>query len=200
MAKETGRQRIYVIRDLEQVRALAKPLCLRIIEALAGRSMTTTQLAKLLNDTPSNIDSHVKKLEHVGLIRPVKTKRKGKYYQTLAESFYIDRALFRLDQKAFIEIIEAILASTSQEVIESTKRGVLKPAEPQGYITIHKRLHGRREEIEALYGQIRALLRQCEAMRQRGGGKRGEDKSYVLTLIFYPVTSQTEWEQTAVQL
>lgn len=90
-------------------------------------------------------------------------------------------------------MISGILAASLQEVIEGLGRGVLQPAKQESYITIHKHVRGSREEIEAFYSQIQALLRRCEAL-QEGRDKR----EYGLTLIFHPI-AKTEEEQTTVQ-
>jgi DNA-binding transcriptional ArsR family regulator len=79
---------VYNLETVEQMRAIADDLRMRIVQALARQPMTVTQLGALLKEQPSKIHYHVRELERVGLVRLVETREKGgileKYYRSVA--------------------------------------------------------------------------------------------------------------------
>jgi len=97
MAKIT-RSREHVVRRLEQVRALAHPLRIRLFEAFARGPKTTKQAAELLGLPPTRLYHHVNALEAVGLIRLKETRPvRGtieKYYEAVARKMMVDANVF----------------------------------------------------------------------------------------------------------
>src|SRR5215475_958756 len=95
---------IHKLGDLDQVRALADPLRLRIVEAFSEKPMTTKQVAALLGEKPTRLYHHVETLERAGLIRLVETRRNRgtveKYYRAVAEGFMVDRKLLETGKGA----------------------------------------------------------------------------------------------------
>lgn len=188
----TGRKEIastYVIRDQDQLRALTDPKRLQILKALMGSPKTAAQLAKSYKIAPSDLDSHLKELKRVGLIRSTRGGR-AKSYQAIAQNLAIDRELFRLDEETFLKLLESILTLTKEEIRESTKKGLLKPAEG-GHVVVHKHIQGSPEEIEALCDLIQSL----PTLQKAAGQHR-----YGCTLILYPVNPQEVREEHPIQL
>ena len=58
----------YVIRDLAQLKVLADPLRVRILEALCEQPRTTKQVAERLGEKPTKLYHHVEALDRAGLI------------------------------------------------------------------------------------------------------------------------------------
>jgi len=81
----------FTVTDLEQIRALADPLRLRILGGFCSVPRTTMQVAEILGEKPTKLYHHVDALERVGLIRLVETRpNRGtmeKYYQAVAARF-----------------------------------------------------------------------------------------------------------------
>ena len=77
-------EKSYGRRDLEQVKALADPLRMRIVEALRSGPRTTQQVADASGETPTRLYHHVEALERAGILRLVETRRNRgtleKYY------------------------------------------------------------------------------------------------------------------------
>ena len=67
----------YEIENIEQLRAIADMLRLRIFEMLQQKPMTVTQLGEELGEAPAKVHYHVRELEKVGLLRLVETCEKG---------------------------------------------------------------------------------------------------------------------------
>lgn len=88
----------YKIESIEQLRAIADALRIRIIETLQEQPMTVTQLGDALGEAPAKIHYHVRELEKVGLLKLVETREKGgileKYYQPIARDFSVASSLF----------------------------------------------------------------------------------------------------------
>ncbi len=84
---------LYVITDLQQIKALADPLRQKILGAFVHEPRTTKQVAALLGQPPTKLYHHVDLLERAGLITLVATRPKRgtteKYYQTVAHRFTV---------------------------------------------------------------------------------------------------------------
>src|SRR5688572_15754608 len=90
----------YTLSDLEQVKVLADPLRIRILEALCQQERTTKQVAQILGEKPTKLYHHVEALERVGLIRLSRTQQNRgtteKYYLAIARTFRADSRVFHL--------------------------------------------------------------------------------------------------------
>ncbi len=113
----------YELHSLEQMRTIADPLRLRIIEQLTRQAMTVTQLAELFGEVPSRLHYHVRELERVGLLKLVETREKGgileKYYRAVAKTINAPGTLLRgvpPDEAiaTFHEIIQPFIQEASQ--------------------------------------------------------------------------------------
>src|SRR5437868_10166113 len=75
---------------LAEMRALAHPLRLRILEAFAEAPRTTKQVAELLGQPPTRLYHHVAALERAGLLRLVETRQNRgtteKWYEAAART------------------------------------------------------------------------------------------------------------------
>jgi len=112
---------VHIIRDLEQLKVLADPFRLKLLEQLVEQRLTVKQLADRLGEVPAKVYYHVKELERVGLIKLVKTQEKGgileKYYQAVAKDFRIDRS-FPLAREEDREALKQTALSVLQQLME----------------------------------------------------------------------------------
>lgn len=80
----------YSLQTVEQMRAIADPLRIRIFEALTQRAMTATQVGEELQIAAPKAHYHVRELERIGLVRLVETKERSgileKYYRAVARN------------------------------------------------------------------------------------------------------------------
>jgi len=114
---------IYNLETVEQMRAIADPLRLRIVDALSQRAFTATGLGERLGLPANKTHYHVRELEKVGLVRIVETREKGgileKYYRAVAQTLDIPRSLLRaapLDESV----------ATMDDYLQSYTRGFLR--------------------------------------------------------------------------
>jgi len=90
---------LYNLETVEQLRAIADPLRVRIVDALSQRALTATGLGEALGLPANKAHYHVRELEKVGLARLVETREKGgileKYYRAVARTLDVPGALLR---------------------------------------------------------------------------------------------------------
>src|SRR5262245_38659638 len=90
-------QKDVLVANLEQMKVLADPRRIRILELLC-EERTTKQVAEILGEPPTRLYHHVAALARVGLIRLSRTRQSRgaveKYYVAVAKSFSADPRLF----------------------------------------------------------------------------------------------------------
>jgi DNA-binding transcriptional ArsR family regulator len=91
----------YRVTDLEQVRLLADPLKLRIIQSFAEGPRTTRDVANQLGENLTRLYRHVDALLDAGLIEiTAERKKRGtveRSFQAIAQRFEVDQSLFAAD-------------------------------------------------------------------------------------------------------
>jgi len=114
---------IYNLETIEQMRAIADPLRLRIVDALSQRALTATGLGERLGLPANKTHYHVRELEKVGLVRIVETREKGgileKYYRAVAQTIEIPGSLLRIAPPD-----ESV--ATMDDYLQSYTRGFLR--------------------------------------------------------------------------
>lgn len=90
---------VYSIASLDQMRAIADDLRIRIFDRLTRQAMTVTQLGEALGVAPAKAHYHVRELERVELVKLVETREKGgileKYYRAVARDIAVSPGLLR---------------------------------------------------------------------------------------------------------
>jgi DNA-binding transcriptional ArsR family regulator len=100
---------VYHLETIEQVRALADELRLRITDLLSKQPMTVKQIGTTLKVSSGKVHYHVRELERVGLLKLVETREKRgileKYYRTVAWSLNVPETLLsRLPDETFAQV------------------------------------------------------------------------------------------------
>ena len=118
---------LYMIENLEQMRTVADDLRRRIVDSLAARAMTVTQLGDLLGVAPAKTHYHVRELERVGLVKLVETREKGgvleKYYRTIAKVLAVSPDVLKLiPSDESIALIEGVVRSQTASYLEAVRR------------------------------------------------------------------------------
>lgn len=176
----------YKIDSIEQLRAIADALRMRIVETLQEQPMTVTQLGDALGEAPAKIHYHVRELEKVGLLKLVETREKGgileKYYQPIARDFSVADSLFL--QTTPDESLAASAAWFDQlkDGFQRAFRVTLeKKEEPVELVLNDAILYLTREEQQQLCQQINELFKPYG--RRRG---REDEKAMMGSFIVYP--------------
>lgn len=186
MAKAPPQKRVHVLDDLEQIRILADPLRLRILEVFGESEHTTLQVAHILGEKPTKLYYHVDQLEKIGVIELVRTQAKRgtleKYYRAIAKSFRTSPEAFSRPGSA--EGIGAnVLASASSD-LATLDVGHL--GEDDRAIVLGARLKVRLERIHWLAEELQRLLEQVEAFGE-GEEEAEVEADYRLAVALFPL-------------
>jgi len=79
------------VNDIPSLRALAHPVRVTLIEALAVHgSLTATQASELVGESPSNCSFHLRQLARFGLIEPTEPAGRERPWQIAAGGISVD--------------------------------------------------------------------------------------------------------------
>ncbi len=188
----------YQISDLEQVKALAHPLRMRILETLvASDPMTTKQVAEALGEKPTRLYHHVDKLEKVGLIRLTYTRQNRgateKYYEAIARSFRAGAELFSDDstgeqEAAFVPMIRTVFDNTTNELMRLvTANKSARLIEDEGILS-YCEIHLSQEEVDEFQQKLQDVLEHLQGSEDSAASLDDENlRKYRLTLAYYPL-------------
>lgn len=190
-------EQTYIIRDLEQVKAMADPLRARIVEAMRDAPRTAKQVAEMLGEKPTRLYHHVDALERVGILRLVDTRRNRgtleKYFQPVAKLFVVDRELFApergVEAEQAAEAIQNVAADLLRETMEEIREGIATkwiPLQDRSRAELARvAIRARPERIAQVMAKIHTLLEDAQAADDDGDAADRLD--YRLTIAFYPV-------------
>lgn len=179
------------LSDLDQLRVLADPLRVRIIEALA-EERTTKQVAERIGEKPTKLYHHVDALERVGLIRLTRTRRvRGtleRYYQVVAFCFRADASLFprRGGAAPVMEIVSNLLGKAANELQQLAACCDGKDDLGEKVVLSFVEVRGPQQEVAALRQKLKTLLEDLQRLAASDRGK-GELQCYRLMLGYYPL-------------
>jgi len=190
------------VRSLEQIKVMAHPLRMRLLEAFSHEPITTKQVAALLAERPTRLYHHVDALERVGLIKLVrKRKKRGtveKYYQTVARTFAVDRRLFKLKSQARVahsgmrDVITGIFEDTLSEIyVHLAERINQQKTDDERIIVSHSRIRMTQSDVSDFNKAIKALLKKYETKKRIPGAI-----DYGYTLALYPAGKRIRHSKT----
>ncbi len=179
----------YQLETIEQMRALAEELRIRIIEALGQQAMTAKQVATLLDEAPAKVHYHLHELEKVGLVNLVDIREKGnmleKYYRAVAKNISASETLFqRAPSDETIALIREFFQQISQRFMQ-VLADALKRQAWEEHISLHlagEQLWMTHEEYQQLIKQINALVEPYKNPRNNAG-----EQEHTFVEIIYPV-------------
>lgn len=186
----------YRISDIDQVKALAHPLRMRIIETLgASDPMTTKQVAEALGEKPTRLYHHVDKLEKAGLIRLTHTRQNRgtteKYYEPIAKQFRAGADLFNEDVPEAVKgamgpMIQTIFDNTMAEMLRLVEVGdKAEKLEEEGLLS-YVEMHLPEEHAMAVREKLMDVLTYLENLDEDEFGD-AELRKFRLTTALYPL-------------
>jgi DNA-binding transcriptional ArsR family regulator len=194
-----GPEETLTLTGLDQVRALADPLRVRMLGAFT-EERTARQVAEILHEKPTRLYHHLKSLAAAGLIRKTRTRRNRgtleTYYRAVAGSFRADSSLFTPRGR-----------SEASDSIGKAIDGMLDQtgAELRALIALGSGARGLEEEGSVTYLEVRAPERDMRKLRARierlvtglkdGGSARAvpagkpaaPDRRYRLLITLFPL-------------
>ena len=193
------------LSDIHQVKALADPLRIRILEELVTEERTTKQVAERLGEKPTKLYHHVEALEKVGLIRLARTHQKRgtieKYYMAVARQFKADARIFSAadadsggtEGDALQAMVSSVWERTAEELRGLiAQKGGREGIEKEGVIS-YLEIRAGEKHAHQIQARLNRLLKSLEGTRKttkKGTKKSGAKKRYRLTLAFYPLDTE----------
>ena len=198
--KPVPQEATYTLGHLDQVKVLADPLRIRILEAFCDER-TTKQVAQRLGEKPTKLYHHVDALEKVGLIRLARTRQNRgtleKYYLAVARSFRADARIFRTTEDkdegekaaALRQMISTILDTTAVELGRIIDEGDAEESFQEEAVVSFLEIRGTKKELDRIRAKLQALIRSIvrEDEEQNASAKPRGIRSYRLTLAYYPM-------------
>lgn len=186
----------YRISDIDQVKALAHPLRMRIIETLgASDPMTTKQVAEALGEKPTRLYHHVDKLEKAGLIRLTHTRQNRgtteKYYEPIAKHFRAGADLFNEEiteelKGALTPMIHTIFDNTMSELLRLVDVGEPgEKLEEEGLLS-YIEMHLPQKNAEVVREKLKEVLEYLESLDEDEFGDE-ELRKFRFTMALYPL-------------
>ncbi len=170
------------IKDLEQVRLLADPLKLKLIQAFADGPRTTGDVAKELGENLTRLYRHVDALQQAGLIEVVKEKRKRgaveRTFQAVARRFEVDRRLF-VGEEELGEAARELVRAGEEELLEALGR------EAAESMFLRLRIRATPERLAQLRRALEGWLEDAQSMDEPEAGETTEEA--VALVSFYHV-------------
>ena len=201
MAKKTEPEtpEVYTVSDLEQVKVMADPLRLRLLEHFCKKEMTTKQVAGELGEKPTRLYHHVDALERVGLIRLTRTKQNRgtveKYYQAVAKMFKAEPSLFSQGEDVEEPNKDAIEDLTTQ-LLDRTAgefRDVLRLAqnceegiEDETLVTFAE-VQAPPDQVKEFQDKLMAFLQEQSAEHQNIEWPQEGWRRFRLSIMFFPL-------------
>lgn len=178
---------------LAQMRALAHPLRLRILELFAEQPRTTMQVAELLGEPPTRLYHHVAALERAGLLRLVETRKKRgtveRWYEAVARTFdnvVGSRRSARTPKEAAARrtVVLSVLEQSRQEVVAAMHRSGEEPAAIARLVIVAPR--ARITEVRRrLYEVVQDVQR--EFAGEQDSELPPDQERWALTMTFTPI-------------
>lgn len=186
----------FVIDTLEQFKALAHPLRLKIFEQMAMTARTTKEVAEELGEKPTRLYHHVAALDRAGLIRLVRTEPKrgatAKYYEAVARSVQVDPSLFAeegsnavLEQNA-AGMVQGLVTGLSNDLTTLMNDPDAESGPLEEATLVRVEIYGSKEELQTARARLDAFLAelQSESAEPVPSGKDVEARR--LVIAWYP--------------
>ena len=178
---------VFTIRSLEDLRALCHPTRILLAENL-HTPRTIPELAELIDEPPSRLYYHVAELERVGLVRVVKSRKKGnlteRLYQVTAPFTRVDPTIFEQSPEGFevlAQAVSAILDTTAlrfRRALRERRTG----GDPARLLYAYQDLHIPSKRADQVRRRLRELLDELKALEEPDAPVTGG-----LSIVFFPV-------------
>ena len=174
------------LTSLAQMRVIANPLRLRLLDAFVPEPRTTMQVARLLDESPTRLYRHVEALYRAGFLkRRGRRKNRGtteQYYQATAGRFEAAPALFAKSSPAgagFSRTVARLLRQAEQGLNAAISTGA--HLADDGLVLTAFSVDGSAGEVARLGKRLVALINE--------GGFKGTGATWQGLIAFYPVAA-----------
>ncbi|WP_432665739.1 helix-turn-helix domain-containing protein [Wukongibacter baidiensis] len=181
---------ILVLRELEQIKAIAHPYRLEIIESFEEAPATAKQIADKMGEPHAKVNYHIKTLLKVGILELIEEKVKlgivEKYYMPSARKFVIDRNILNSGENNALESFE----QASISIFESISKDFYKAVEfanekehPKKFLYYYD-YYLTLEEITELQNRLESVY--GEFLQDKKDKNRADTKRYSISSLMIP--------------
>ena len=181
----------YKINQLEQIRLLADPLKLNLLQAFAEGEKTTKQVAAELGESVTKLYRHVDALYDAGLLEIAQeTPKRGtveRTFRAVAKRFEADHALF--SEAAGVEggqAIRDLLRAGEAEILDALASA---PEEPDLVVT-RFRVKGSAKRIAELRRELTDWIEQLQDLDEDDDDDDIEEAGAMIA--FYPIRDRSD--------
>lgn len=180
-----------VIEDLERLKAISDPLRMRLLEELASRERSVTELASSMSTTRHRLYYHVRILEKLGLIVQTGSRlvsgTEERLYRSAARSFVISESISP-------SVLSGTVAGMFQQSLREVEVAMLGPKADDGPVVEVIRGTGdmTAEQHEHFVSRLKDLFVELEESDATGASSR----RYSLLVSMAPVLDQSSESDT----
>lgn len=188
-------KRVHRLKGLDQIRVLADPLRIRLLQAFCEES-TTKQVADRLGEKPTKLYHHVEALEKVGLIELSRTRQNRgtleKYYLAVARTFEADSGAFAAaasdpageEAGSLRGMVSTIFETTRDELQALIDSGRAEEALEEEGVLSYCEVRASPKVVRELQQRLRALL---QSLADSDDDDSEDQQRYRLTLAYFPL-------------
>jgi DNA-binding transcriptional ArsR family regulator len=182
----------FVIDRLDQLKAMADPLRVRMVEHLVQRELSLGDLAAELGEPVSKLYHHAEVLLEAGLVQVTRRrKRRGaeeRFLRALAKDYAVDDRIFEFGQpeeagpEALIEVASGVFRGATEELTNAARGGAIDQGKPGKRCFLETQLLALSEtDYVDLFKRLDQWIQ--EARARSTGRKRN---SYRFVTAFFP--------------
>jgi DNA-binding transcriptional ArsR family regulator len=165
---------VFPLNTLDQVRTMADPLRVRIMERLVRAPMTVKMLGTDLGEAPAKVHYHVRELERIGVIRLVETREKGgvleKYYRAVARTFKVMQdVLYHSKPDELSAIVDECMQVVQRGVLAALSDHQEHPERNEPMAISMTTVWATAEEFQALIAKLGEIIEPYETPRHGDG-------------------------------
>ncbi|HEX9894062.1 MAG TPA: helix-turn-helix domain-containing protein [Gemmatimonadales bacterium] len=189
-----GPAAVYTVRRLDQLRMLASPIRLRLLEAFAAGPCTTKQAATALRLAPTRLYHHTRALEKAGLIRLTGTRQNRgtteQYYVAIARELAVDPSILAPAEaglRASVDAAANVFDTSRDELLSAMARQQRHPwPKALGPVAARIPVRATPAELTRIRRQVLRLLAQLKSRKPKRAGA-GDRASGSVVLAFVPI-------------
>lgn len=154
---------VFVIRELEQIKAISHPYRVEIFESFEGdRPQSAKQIAEKLGEPHAKVNYHIKSLVKVGILELVDERVKSgiieKYYLPTAKTLVIDKSFMQQNDDDVIQSLNQASISIFEKISEDFYRAVEKPVDSPKFINHFNDYYLTKDEMKDLMKRIETIV------------------------------------------
>ena len=150
---------IFVLRELEQLRAISHPYRVEVLESFSHEEpRSAKQIAEKLGEPHAKVNYHIKNLLNVGILELIEERAKSgiieKYYMPAARVIVIDKNFLNNIDEDMLHSLNQVSVSVFEKISADFYRAVENQVSKTKYIRHHNDYYLTDEEARELMQKI----------------------------------------------